>query len=357
MERTGHLQARADRGAEGQGDRRRALCGQHAGRCRRRRPGYADLAALRKGARPRQLCAALDLRGAALEHPARRHAGAAREISVPVHPRREVGLPRHDRARRRLRPARHEGDGRRGWRRLGAQRHQAFHQPCRHRRFRDRLHGVGRGRFAARQAQEDHRLLRRQGHQGLCRPRRLPQRLAPRLHQLDPRIRRLPAAQEPGAGRGASRLRGRQFMARRDAAAGRRDLPRPRRTGARPRDLLRRAARAVRPADRQVPGRLVQARRHGDGIEGRRPAGHGGRLEIRPGHGHRPGHGDGQAEGHRDARLRRRRGDPDPWRHGADGRSAAGAHLARRARRADLGRHQRDPAPHHQRALLRAVGG
>ena len=156
---------------------------------------------------------------------------------------------------------------------------------------------------------------------------------------------RLPT--EPGAGRRAQGLRGRQFLARRDAPAGRRDLPRPRRAGARPRDRIRRAARAVRPADRQVPGRFVQARRHGDGAEGRRPAGHGGRLEIRPGHRHRPGHGDGQAEGHRDAGLRRRRGDPDPWRHGADGRSAARAHLARRARRADLGRHQRDPAPHH----------
>ena len=35
-----------------------------------------------------------------------------------------------------------------GRRRLGAQRHQAFHQPCRHRRLRHRLHGVGRGGFA-----------------------------------------------------------------------------------------------------------------------------------------------------------------------------------------------------------------
>ena len=205
--------------------------------------GYADLAALREGARPRQLRAALDLRGAALEHPARRHAGAAREVSFALHPRREIGLPRNDRAWRRLRPARHEGDRRRGRRRLGAQRHQAFHQPCRHRRFRDRLHGVGRGRQPARQAQEDHRLLRRQGHQGLHRPRRLPQRLAPRLHQLDPRIRRLPAAEEPGARRGAPGVRGRQFLARRDPAASGRDLSRPRRTRARPRDFdMRRSA-------------------------------------------------------------------------------------------------------------------
>ena len=82
-----------------------------------------------------------------------------------------------------------------GRRRLGAQRHQALHQPCRHRRLRHRLHGDRRGRNAARQAQEaDHRLLRRQGHARLHRARRLPQRLASRLHQLRPRIRRLPPA-------------------------------------------------------------------------------------------------------------------------------------------------------------------
>ena len=80
---------------------------------RRRRARYGDLAALREGARPRQLRAALDLRRAALQHPAGRHAGAAREVSLPLHPRREIGLPGDDRAGRRLRPARHEGDGRR----------------------------------------------------------------------------------------------------------------------------------------------------------------------------------------------------------------------------------------------------
>ena len=85
------------------------------------------------------------LRGAALEHPAGRHARAAREIPVPLHPGREVGLPGDDRAGRRFGPARHEGHGGREGRRLGAQRHQAFHQPCGHRRLRHRFHGVGRG--------------------------------------------------------------------------------------------------------------------------------------------------------------------------------------------------------------------
>ncbi len=52
------------------------------------------------------------------------------------------------------------------------------------------------------------------------------------------------------------------------------------------------------------------------------------------------------------ARLHRRRGDPDPRRHGADGGTAAGAHLARCAGGTDLGRHVRNPAPHHQPGTL-----
>ena len=43
-----------------------------------------------------------------------------------------------------------------------------------------------------------------------------------------------------------------------------------------------------------------------------------------------------------------RPGDPDLRRHGADGGDRDRALLARRPGRADLGRHQRDPAPHHQ---------
>jgi acyl-CoA dehydrogenase len=80
---------------------------------------------------------------------------------------------------------------------------------------------------------------------------------------------RLPAA---GAGRGAQGLRGRQHLARRHPPAGRRHLPRPRRTRAFPRRRLGRRAPAVRPADRQVPGRLLQARRHGHGAQGGRAA-------------------------------------------------------------------------------------
>ena len=56
----------------------------------------------------------------------------------------------------------------------------------------------------------------------------------------------------------------------------------------------------------------------------------------------------GQALRHRDAGAGDRQRDPDLRRHGADGGDRHRALLARRPGRADLGRHQRDPAPHHQ---------
>ena len=58
---------------------------------------------------------------------------------------------------------------------------------------------------------------------------------------------------------------------------------------------------AVRPADRQVPGDQLQAGRYGDGVEGGGTADPRGGVEIRPGHGDRGRHVDGQAEGHRSA--------------------------------------------------------
>ena len=114
--------------------------------------------------------------------------------------------------------------------------------------------------------------------------------------------------------------------------------------------------RAVRPEDRPLPGHLLQARRHGDRAAGRRAADAGGRLEVRPGHRHRRRHRDGQAQGHRDAGDGGRRGDPDPRRHGPDGRAAAGADLARRPHRADLGRHLGDPAAHHLPGAAASAG-
>ena len=78
--------------------------------------------------------------------------------------------------------------------------------------------------------------------------------------------------------------------------------------------------------------------------------------KVRPGHRHRRRHRDGQGQGDRDAGDGRRRGDPDPRRHGPDGRAAPGADLARRPDRADLGRHLGDPAPHHQPVDAASVG-
>jgi alkylation response protein AidB-like acyl-CoA dehydrogenase len=59
---------------------------------------------------------------APLEHPVP-DAGAAREVPRPLSARRHLGLPGDDRARRRLRPARHEGDRPAGRHRLGPERY------------------------------------------------------------------------------------------------------------------------------------------------------------------------------------------------------------------------------------------
>jgi acyl-CoA dehydrogenase len=96
----------------------------------------------------------------------------------------------------------------------------------------------------------------------------------------------------------------------------------------------------------------VQAGRYGHGIEGGGIADMGGRLEVRSRQRHRGRYGHGQAESQRSAGHGRGRGDPDPWRHGVDGRPAAGTDLARCKGRTDLGRHQRNPAAHHQPATL-----
>ena len=77
--------------------------------------------------------------------------------------------------------------------------------------------------------------------------------------------------------------------------------------------------RTVRPADFQVPGRVVQARRHGTRSEGGKPAHHGSRLEIRPGHRERRRHGHGKAQGIGNAGLRGGRSHPDTRRHGGHG--------------------------------------
>jgi len=57
-----------------------------------------------------------ELRRAALEHPFGRDRRAAAKIPLPLHPGREMGLPRHDGTRCRVRSARHEGQRTARWR-------------------------------------------------------------------------------------------------------------------------------------------------------------------------------------------------------------------------------------------------
>jgi alkylation response protein AidB-like acyl-CoA dehydrogenase len=115
-------------------------------------------------------------------------------------------------------------------------------------------------------------------------------------------------------------------------------------------------ARAVRPEDRQVPGRQLPDRRHDHRDRRRRLADAGRRWRLDQGPARQPRDRLGQALRLGDAGAGDRCGAADPWRHGADGRLPHRAVLARCAGRTDLGRHQRDPAPHHQRDLLRALG-
>ena len=108
----------------------------------------------------------------------------------------------------------------------------------------------------------DHRLPGRHRRGRVDRADRLPQRLAPRLHQLGARLRRLPGAGLGGARRGGTRLRGGQHLARHHPAAGRRQLPGPGPAGAGAGRAARGHPQPVRPDDRPQPGRVVQARRH-----------------------------------------------------------------------------------------------
>ena len=247
-----------------------------------------------------------------------------------------------------LRPARacapgptRDGDG---WRIRG---HQALHQPRRRVRLRDPVR-ASPSPTTRRRPQGDVDVPGRPRHPRAGGARRLPQRLAPRLHQLDPRLRRLLGARRRAARRGGQGLRPGRHLARQHPPPGRRH-----RASAAPNG--RSTSPSGTPPSREQFGQQI-GRFQGVGFKLadmaielraaelmtlRR------RVEVRPGHGHRRRHRDGQAQGDRDAGDGRRRGDPDPRRDGPDGRAAAGADLARRAHRADLGRHLGDPAAHH----------
>ena len=147
----------------------------------------------------------------------------------------------------------------------------------------------------------DHLLPGRPGHARLRDPARLQERVAPRLPQLHPQFRRLPGARRPDPGRGGRRVRADEHLALRHPADRRRDQRRPGAARVRPRGGVGGEPQAVRPADRQVPGHLVQARRHGDRDRRRRPAHAQRRLAARPGPGRQPDDRPGQAVRDRDA--------------------------------------------------------
>ena len=142
--------------------------------------------------------------------------------------------------------------------------------------------------------------------------------------------------------------------ARRDRRAGARHRP----GGARRGDRLREAARAVRPADRQLPGDPVDARRHGDRAGGGAHAdaeGRGG--EGHAGEEHRRGV-DGQARGVGGGAQGRRQGDADSGVGRLPPRLGRRAPVPRRARDGNLSGHVRGAAYDHrrQRARQRVIG-
>ncbi len=124
------------------------------------------------GTRPHQH-GAQPLVGPPVQHPLRLQRRAARALPAALGARRADRRAGDDRARCRLRRARHEVRGAARRRRLDRQRHQALHQPCRRGRLRDRLHRHRRGIV---RPQAHHLLPGRPRHARLRNPARLRQR-------------------------------------------------------------------------------------------------------------------------------------------------------------------------------------
>ena len=287
VERTGRGAGRDRARDHAQGAGAGLLRAEHSRGVRRRRARPPDLHPARARAGPGVL-RAVGVLGPAVQHPVRLQRGAARALPAAGGARRAGRLPRHDRARGRLRRALDEDHGPARRRRLGDRRHQALHQPCRPRRLRHRVRRDRQRGDEGRPEAADHLLPGRPRHARLRDPAGLPERLAPRLPQLHPQLRRLPGARRPDPGRGGRRLRADEHLALRHPADRRRDERRPGAARLRPRRRVGGEPQAVRPADRQVPGHLVQARRHGDRDRRGRPAHAQRRLAARPGPGRQP---------------------------------------------------------------------
>ncbi len=282
VERTGVLRPELARADPGEGDHGRAVRREHARGGRRRRLRHGHLGAVREGARPGQLRAALTASAGPRTScwPAPRRSGSATSIPSVRGERRDCLAMTEPDAGSDLRAMRtravRDGDG---WRIRGTKHFISHAQRV---RLRDpvRRHRPRRGR---RRPQGDVDVPGRPRHARSCRARRLPQRLAPRLHQRDPRLRRLLGARRRAARRGGQGVRPGRHLAGQHPAPGRRHLPGPGGAGARPRGPARRRAGAVRAEDRPLPGHLLQARRHGHRAAGGRAAHARRGLEVRPG--------------------------------------------------------------------------
>ena len=240
-----------------------------------------------------------------------------------------------------------------GRRRLRPRRHQALHQLRRCRRFRDRVrrhrHGGGRADRLARERQPSPRSWSTTARRGSsCQPRLVrASRIAATTTASSP-SRIAGCLARPTARRGGSRLRPARRVARAPPGS---PSPRPASAGPGGCSSWRPDWAATRQQFGQPIGRFqgigLQARRHGDRAGGRRAADAAGRLEARPGRDDRHRRGDGQALRLRDAGRVTDQAVQIFGGMGLMDELPCRAVLARRAGRADLGRHQRDPAPHH----------
>jgi hypothetical protein len=212
-----------------------------------------------------------------------RHARAARALPRSLRPRRDLGLPRHDRARAGSDLRGMKAAAREDRRRLGPQRHQALHLPRRHRGLRDRLHGERRGGHAQGRKKRITAFFVDRGTPGLT-IREGYRNVSHRGYTNSSSSSTTSAS--PPTRSWASPTRASRSPTSGSAPPASRSAPPAwaARAGLRPRRRMGRDPQPVRPAHRQEPGRQLQARRHGGGDEGRRADDPRSGLEVRPGH-------------------------------------------------------------------------
>ena len=273
-----------------------------------------------------------------LEYPARLRRGAARKISFARRARRKNRRLGDDRTGGRIGFARHPLRRAQRRRRLDFERRQTLHLARRHRRFFRRLRRQRRDGNSARAQKNIDRVFGRPRNAGVFGFARLRIGFAPRLSKRRVGFFRLQIARRASFGRAGSRLRHRQRMAVFDPPRRRRRLRWAGAAGFRARARARRATQTIRAKHRPLSSRRQQNRRYGDGHRRRRFFDSVRRLAARSRPARQPRNRAGEIIRRRNARARDRRIVADFRRHGADARFAVGAVLARRARRAHLGR-------------------